>query len=272
VWDESCARLVWVDIERCEVHLFDPATGCDELYRLGEQVGAAVPRRGGGYVLACESGFYAYRLGEAPELLAAVGDNEPGIRINDARCDPAGRVWGGTLAADLAPHRGSLYRLDASGRIVKMLEGVTVSNGLDWSPDGETFYYVDSHAYAIQAFDFDMDAGTISRGRPLVEFPRAPWQFPDGLTVDADGFIWVALFGTGRIHRYDPGGTLERVVEVPARLVTSCGFGGGNYEDLYITSATHVLRPDEHGQLTHAGGLFRHRPGVRGRPQDAFAG
>jgi sugar lactone lactonase YvrE len=272
IWDDREGLLVWVDIERGELHRFDPANGHDECFAVGGQLGAVVPRAKGGYVIARENGYHAYRPGEEPHLLARVEADDPATRINDARCDPAGRIWGGTLEQNLAPGRGALYCLDTDATLRRVLDGVTVSNGLDWSPDGRTMYYVDSHAYAVQAFDFDIESGGLGRARRLVEYPPALWVFPDGMTVDADGFLWVAIFGAGVIHRYAPNGRLERVVRVPARLVTSCGFGSPGLDDLYITSATHVLEPGEAARQPHAGGVFRYRPGVRGRPQQAFAG
>ena len=133
-------------------------------------------------------------------------------------------------------------------------------------------YYIDSRAYAVQAFDFDAETGSITNRRRLIEFAPDPWVFPDGMTVDEDGFLWVALFGAAVVHRYSPAGALDRLVEIPARLVTSCGFGGRDLTDLFITTATHVLEPGEAARQPHAGGLFRHRPNVRGQPQHAFLG
>jgi sugar lactone lactonase YvrE len=272
LWDTREGLLVWVDIERGEFHRLDPATGRDEAFAVGAQVGAAVPRRSGGYVLALENGFASYEPGGQPALLAAVEPDDPDTRLNDARCDAAGRLWGGTLERDLAPGRGSLYCLEPDGTLRTVLTGVTASNGLDWSPDWRTLYYVDSHAYSVQEFEFDVVAGGLGPSRSLVRWANKPWVFPDGITVDGEGFLWVAVFGTGRVHRYSPEGRLDRIVEVPARLVTSCGFGGSGLDVLYITSATHVLEPGEAERQPYAGAIFSHQPGVRGRPQHAIAG
>jgi sugar lactone lactonase YvrE len=272
-WDARSAVLVWVDIERGELHLFDPRAGRDTCFTVGGKLGAAVPRAGGGYVLALDDGFYTYTPGGRKELVAPIEAGNPRTRLNDARCDPSGRIWGGSLDEDdLTPRCCGLYSVDNDAMVHRVLDGVTISNGLDWSPDGTTLYYVDSRAYAVQSFDFDVECGTIGNARRLVEYAPEPWVFPDGLTVDAEGFLWVAIFGAGVVHRYAPDGTLERIVEVPARLVTSCGFGGPDLDELYITSATHLLKPGEASRQPHAGGLFRHRPGVSGRPQHAFRG
>jgi sugar lactone lactonase YvrE len=272
IWDDREGVLVWVDIERGELHRLEPTSCTDTVFVVGSQVGAAALRGPGGYVLALENGFAVYEPGREPELLAEVEADDPSTRLNDARCDAAGRVWAGTLEQDLAPGRGSLYCLDIDASVRRVLPGVTVSNGLDWSPDGCTMYYVDSHAYAVQAFEFDSPTGTLGGGRRLVEYPSKPWVFPDGMTVDEEGCLWVAIFGGGAVHRYTPQGSLERIVEVPARLVTSCGFGGARLDELYITSATHMLEPGEAERQPHAGALFRHRPGVRGRSQHRFQG
>jgi sugar lactone lactonase YvrE len=216
----------------------------DTSFAVGGQLGAAVPRAGGGYVLALDDGFYTYTLGGRKELVAPIEAGNPRTRLNDARCDPAGRIWGGSVDEDLTARCCALYSVDHDAMVHRVLDGVTISNGLDWSPDGTTLYYVDSHAYAVQSFEFDVERGTIGNARRLVEYAPEPWVFPDGLTVDAEGFLWV----------------------------TSCGFGGPDLDELYITSATHVLEPGEASRQPHAGGLFRHRPGVSGRPQHAFRG
>lgn len=271
-WDARSAVLVWVDIERGELHLFDPRGGGDTSFAVGAQLGAAVPREGGGYVLALDDGFYAYTPGGEKELLAPIEADNPRTRLNDARCDAAGRIWGGTLEEDLTARASALYAVEHDSTVHRVLDRVTISNGLDWSPDGTILYYVDSRAYAVQSFEFDVERGTIGDARRLVDYTPEPWVFPDGLTVDAEGYIWVAIFGAGAVHRYAPDGSLERVIEVPARLVTSCGFGGPDLDELYITSATHLLEPGEASRQPHAGGLFRYRPAVRGRPQHAFRG
>jgi sugar lactone lactonase YvrE len=272
VWDQRDELLVWVDIERGELHRLDPLTGHDDSVVFQGQLGAAVPRASGGYVLARGDGYYGYEPDRTPELIVPIESDDPKTRINDARCDSVGRIWGGTVEDDLSPGYCALYCVAADATATCVLTGVTVSNGLDWSPDGQTMYYVDSHAYAVQAFDFDVQTATIANGRRLVEYDRQPWVFPDGLTVDEDGFLWVAIFGAGAVHRYSPDGSLERIIEVPVSLVTSCGFGSADLEDLYITSATHVLEPGEAARQPKAGGIYRHRPGVRGRPQHAYAG
>ena len=236
IWDDRDGVLVWVDIERGELHRLDPATGNDSVFVVGSQVGAAALREPGGYVLALENGFAAYEPGRNTELLVEVEADDPATRLNDARCDAAGRIWGGTLEQDLAPGRGSLYCLDVDASVRRVLSGVTASNGLDWSPDGCTMYYIDSRAYAVQAFEFDAATGTLGGRRRLVEYPSTPWVFPDGMTVDAEGYLWVAIFGAGAVHRYTPHGSLERIIGVPARLVTSCGFGG-------LSSTSSTSRP-----------------------------
>jgi sugar lactone lactonase YvrE len=271
-WDPFRGALAWVDINRSELHFFAPETGQDEVVDLGQAVGAVAPRASGGLVLALRDGFglldsETSRL----ELVAPVERENPLNRMNDGKCDPQGRFWAGTTALDGSAGAGSLYRFDPERGAVRMLSNVTISNGLDWSPDGTTMYYADSATQRVDRFDWDGELGTISNRTPLIEIP-APHGMPDGLTVDAEGFLWVALWDGSTIRRYSPEGRLDRVVEVPVARVTSCAFGGDDLRDLYITSASVGLGEDELERQPHAGGLFRLRTDVSGRRPNLFAG
>lgn len=272
VWDARSARLIWVDIMRGRVHRFDPATGRDEMREVGEPVGAAVPAADGSLMLATMSGFARLDFdagGVAP--IAQVEADRPDTRMNDGACDPAGRFWAGTMAFEHRTRRGAgaLYRLDPDGRATAMLRDVTLSNGIDWSPDGRLMYYVDSGTQRVDAFDFDVARGTLSNRRPLVRI-AAETGVPDGLTVDAEGFLWLAVWGGAAVHRYSPHGVLDRVVRMPVTQPTKCWFGGQDLADLFITSAWIDLSAEEQAAQPLAGGLFRVRPGVRGKPATLF--
>ncbi|MHB1533610.1 MAG: SMP-30/gluconolactonase/LRE family protein [Acidimicrobiales bacterium] len=278
LWHPAEHLLYWVDIDAHQVHRFDPVQGSDQVFDMGQAVGAICIRQAGGFALAVQDGFAVAgpALGEM-EIVALVEADDTGIRMNDGKCDRQGRFWAGTMSYDYVPGAGALYRLDPDHTVTTMLVSVTVSNGLGWSPDGATMYYVDSFAGGIDAFDFDPDEGTITNRRRLValdEEPRRPaWgrPVPDGLTVDADGYVWVAVYGAGEVRRYDPRGRLEQVVELPVMGVTSCTFGGEDLGELFITTA----RPPAGAGLGAeplAGGLFRGRPGPRGLPADTYAG
>jgi sugar lactone lactonase YvrE len=268
-WDAPRAELVWVDILPGVVHRFDPARGTDLAFEVGQPVGAAVPRASGGLVLALRDGIAATD-GVDGQLrwIARVEDDNARTRMNDAACDAAGRLWAGTMDLEEAEPLGCLYRLSPSGQPAAVLPEVTVSNGLGWSPDGRTLYYIDSARMALEAFDFEPAAGTISRRRTVCEIERDAGE-PDGLTVDADGGIWVALWGGWSLRRYLPDGQLVAIVSVPAERVTSAAFGGEQLETLYITTAR-PERPDP--RQPHAGGIFAARPGMRGLPSHSFGG
>jgi sugar lactone lactonase YvrE len=272
LWDGRAQRLYWVDITAKRVHRFDPATGLDEAFDAGQPVGALGLREAGDLVLAVEKGFALLDpdAGE-PRMLAAVEQDDPGTRMNDGACDAAGRFWAGTMAYDSRPGGGNLYRLDPDGTVARVIAACSISNGLDWSHDGRVLYYIDSPTQAIDAFDFEVRRGELGERHRVVEIP-AEEGMPDGMTVDAEGFIWVALWGGGCVRRYHPDGRLDRLLRLPVSQVTSCTFGGPDLGDLYITTAAHQLPAERLRREPHAGGLFRHRPGVRGRPAHRFGG
>jgi len=192
-------------------------------------------------------------------------------RMNDGYVDARGRFWAGTMGMGGAREKGTLYRLDPDGRVRRMLGPVSISNGLDWSPDNGTFYYTDLALSRIDQFDFDLATGAIKNRRPFVEFP-VEIGYPDGLIVDAEGFVWVALWEGGSLHRYSPDGRLDLIVPVPASQTTKCAFGGKNLQDLYVTSAWVGLDAAARAQQPHAGSLFRVRPGVSGKKINRYAG
>ncbi|HKE98640.1 MAG TPA: SMP-30/gluconolactonase/LRE family protein [Actinomycetes bacterium] len=257
-WDARSGELIWVDILAGRVHRFDPASGADRFVEVGRHVGVAVPRAAGGLLLAVRGGFAV--LGDDGTLapVADVEADRPGNRMNDGKCDPRGRLWAGTVADDERPGAGALYRLDPDRSVHRMLGGVSISNGLAWSADGATMYYVDSPSQGVDAFDYDPGSGAIARRRRVVSIPRRDGT-PDGMAIDDDGCLWVALWGGGRVRRHTPDGRPDAQVELPASQVTSCAFGGPDRGDLYVTSAARGLAGEP-----LAGALFRCRPGVRG--------
>jgi sugar lactone lactonase YvrE len=266
LWDARLGVLWWVDIPAGLVHRFEADTGSDNAIEIGQDVGAVALRSNGGLVMALRSGFAFLNADGAVTYAASLDQADARMRLNDARCDPRGRLWAGTVRDDFASGVAALYRLDPDLTLHKMLEGVTISNGLDWSPDGALFYYADSATGAVDAFDFDLVQGSLGGRHRLLELPHE-LGMPDGLTVDAAGFLWIAVFGGGQVRRHAPDGRLDAVIKLPVRWVTSCGFGGPNLDRLYITSGRE-RDPD----AALAGGLFCVEPGVRGRPQNAFGG
>jgi sugar lactone lactonase YvrE len=267
VWDPRNSCLRWVDILRGRVHRFDPASGVDTFFEVGEDVGTVAVRAAGGLVLATASGLSTcLEDGGRRTTLHEVATDPPGGRFNDGKADPWGRFWAGTMVED-ADGGGALYRLDPDRTLHTVLTGVSVSNGLGWSPDGTTMYYVDTRTHGVDVFDHDPSTGAVTNRRRLVEVDRG---WPDGMTVDAEGCLWVALWDGWGLRRYAPDGRLVTTVEVPAQRVTSCAFGGPDLSTLYVTTARVGLR-DLRDQPA-AGALFACEPGVAGLAPGEWAG
>lgn len=273
VWDPAAEELLWVDIVGRRIHRFRPDTGADALVATPSDVGAVAPRRSGGLVVAQADGFWLIDADDMTQRShRPVEADVPETRFNDGKVDPAGRFWAGTMAYDCRPGAGCLYRLDPDGRVETVLREVTISNGMAWSADGGTFFYIDTPTRRIDAFDHDPDSGALGRRRPLVQLPDDLPGSPDGMTIDAEGGLWVALWDGWAVHRYLPDGTLAAIIRMPLARPTSCTFGGPDLGDLYITSARDGLSADELATQPAAGGLFRVRPGVVGRAATPFGG
>ena len=263
VWDVRDGRLVWVDIMNSRVHRTDPLSGQTESIDTPSHVGAVAPRAAGGFVAALEDGFWVIADG-APRRIATVPEAAPGLRFNDGKCDPAGRFWAGTMAYDEGEGKGALYRLDGPGRAEQVIHGVTISNGLGWSADQRTMYYIDTPRGTIDAFDFEVASGAIANRRTHVRL-EAGVGGPDGMTIDVEGGIWVSLWGGAAIHRY-LAGRLDRVVRLPVLKPTSCAFGGKDFDELFVTSAVKDHTADMRRADPLAGALLRLRPGIQGLP------
>lgn len=241
----------------------------------GGRVGCALPRRDGGLMLAWEAGFAGLEMDGTFAVTAPVSANAPASFLNDAKCDRLGCLWAGSVgvgADGLAvAGSGGLHRLDPGGGVSTPLTGLSLANGLDWSPDGRTLYFVDSLSGGIDAFAFDAQAGALGARARVVELGLAPGQgFADGLCVDADGCLWAAIWGTGEVRRYTPAGRLERTIELPVSQPTSCIFAGPALDVLVVTSAGLGLDAGGREAEPLAGGLFAVTPGVTGLPCHAF--
>jgi len=273
IWDFRQQRLLWVDIENRQLHVFDPATGTDRALDMGQRIGTVVPRRSGGAIVALENGFYAVDLVTgALQFLCDPEADRPDNRFNDGKCDPAGRLWAGTMSLQGQRQQGALWRLDADLSTHKMLAPVSTSNGIVWTPDARTMLYIDTPTGRVDAFDFDNATGAIANRRTAITIP-AGMGHPDGSTLDAEGMLWIAHWDGGCITRWDPQtGKLLLTIPVPAQHVTSCAFGGRDLDDLYITTARIGLNDAQLAGQPHAGSVFHTRPGVRGLPAVEFAG
>lgn len=271
IWYEDL--LYWVDIiERC-LYVYDPGTDRHRRIDLPQMVGTVVPRRRGGLVAALANGF-AF-LDPQSARLTPITDPEadkPDNRFNDGKCDPAGRFWAGTMEIHGHPGLGALYVLHPDGKVERKLDGVSISNGIVWSHDRSRMYYIDTPTHQVAVFDYDADSGEIRNRRVAVEIDRAEGA-PDGMTIDAQGNLWIALWDGGAVVCHDPhtGKRIEKV-SLPVSRVTSCAFGGDELADLYITSAKVGLDEEQRKRQPLAGGTFVTRVGVRGVPAFAFAG
>lgn len=271
VWDGERQRLIWVDIYRGEVHLFDPVSGGDEALSVHRAVGIAVPSERGDLVMAVRGGFQRLdpTSGRA-DWVAEVEAELPENVMNDGACDQAGCFLAGTTSESGRRGVGSLYRLRPDDSVERLLEGVTLSNGIDWSPDGRRMYYVDSDLQRIDMFDYASESALANR-RVFVDV--APeLGMPDGLTVDSDGYVWLAMWDGAAVRRFSPEGALDRVVELPVSQVTSCAFGGKHLDQLFVTTAS--WRFDEEAWLREprAGAVFMVETGTVGQTQTRFAG
>ena len=273
VWNGATRRLLWVDINPGVVHELDVESGEDRATEIGPTVGAVALRASGGLVLARNHGVSTLSEdGTVTEAVVFEGEaGRDGRRMNDGQCDPAGRFWTGSIVMDKSGPNGALYRVEADRSTSVVRTGVSVSNGLGWSPDATTMYFIDSMSGGVDAYRYDRDSGEVTERRRFVDVDFEHGE-PDGLTVDADGCVWFAIWRAGEVRRYTPDGELDTLVRVPASLTTSCCFGGADLDTMYITSATCDLTPEQRAAQPHAGALFVCRPGVTGLPTTPFAG
>jgi sugar lactone lactonase YvrE len=271
-WDERAALLLWVDMLAGGLHR-TRGDGSDEVTDYDQPVCVAVPRAGGGLALALGDGLWLEEPGGERRRLYAIPqpDGAGPIRMNDGKCDPQGRLWAGSMAYDARPAAGALYRLDRDLTVHEIVRDVTISNGLTWTPDGTTMYYIDTPTGRVDAFDADPATGAVRDRRPAVEIPEAAGG-PDGMTIDDEGCLWVALWGGSAVHRYTPDGRLDTVVSLPCDQVTSCAFGGSGLGELWITTSSLGLSAEQIAAQPLAGNLFVLRPGVTGPAAVAFAG
>jgi sugar lactone lactonase YvrE len=269
LWHPLEQVLYFVDITQGNLHRFDPASGQHDVTDLGVVIGAMGVRAEGGFVMATRKGF---ALRSAEGVLTYIGDPDAGeneqVRFNDGKTDPTGRFWAGKMGGGA---NNSLYRLDPDHSIQRMVSGVSVSNGLGWSPDRKTFYYTDTPTMVINAYDFDPASGAIANRRVFASVPAGEGS-PDGLAVDSQGYVWSARWGGWKVVRYAPDGSVDCEIGLPVSLVTSCAFGGPDLEDLYITSAYVSVPQEKRAAEPMAGDVFRVRTGVKGMPEPLYRG
>jgi sugar lactone lactonase YvrE len=269
-WSPETGLLHWVDILAPAIIVGDPSTGERKSTPMPELVGVTVPKKSGGFLAATETGIKAVEDGgKLIRTLAEPEADKPGNRFNDGKCDRNGRFWFGSLAINTAPGQGALWRYDPDGALHKMDEGFHVSNGLGWSPDDTRFYFTDSGKRTIYRYDYDAGSGEIGNRKVFAVVQSGT---PDGLTVDAEGFVWSAHWDGWCVTRYDPDGQVERVINLPVPRPTSCIYGGPDFTTLYVTTARIRLSAQQLVEAPLSGSIFAIATGIRGIPETIFGG
>lgn len=274
VWQASIGRLAWVDLLAGQLHSAAWISGgLKDLRTLQHDapIGAAAPRRNGGWIVAAGSGFARVSVeGDVTPF----ADAEPGsagrLRMNDGKCDPRGRFLAGSMAYDAAAGQGTLFQLSPDGKVKALIEGSSISNGLGWTNDGRTFFWIDTAAGQVNAFDYDLDTGNLSGRRILLQ--TAQGESPDGMTVDAEDGLWIAFWGSSVVRRFDAAGSVSHTVEFPVTQPTCPVLGGPTGTTLFITTAYHGLTDTDRDKQPLAGSVFACEVDVPGQPTAVFAG
>jgi sugar lactone lactonase YvrE len=270
-WDEVTHTLYWINIYAGEIHAFSPENASDRVIPVGEPVGCIAPTKAGELIIASQSGIALLDPATGRRTpLASPEAHLPDNRFNDGKCDPAGRFLAGTMDNAEVEASGSLYSLSPNGTFKTLLTGVRISNGLAWSPDHRTLYFIDTPTRKVMAYMYDLATGDISQPREAVHITDG-MGWPDGMTSDMDGNLWIAMWGGAALTKWDPAsGRLLQTIPIPALNVTSCAFGGENMTDLYVTSARKEMNNEQLSQYPLTGGLFRLRTSVKGMPSFSF--
>jgi sugar lactone lactonase YvrE len=268
-WDDSEQQLYFVDIVNKQIKIFSSSSTPVETIQFNQEISAVFLDQKSDLIVAARDGiFAASRDGVLETSLAPIELERTSIRTNDAKCDANGRMWVGTMAFDFTPGVAALFSFD-SKVLKEVVPDLTVSNGIGWSLDKKTMYFIDSPTKRLDSFDFDIESGELRNRRPFVLLSDLD-AFPDGLTTDEDGGVWVALFGGGEVRRFDSQGTLTHIVEIPVKQVTSCCFGGADMSELYITTAQNGMDSDSLVREPLAGSLFRAKTAFKGSKSNRF--
>jgi sugar lactone lactonase YvrE len=264
-WNHQTQEFFWIDIEGKQFHIYDPKTKNNRSFTTPSRIGTVVPSGEQEALIALEDGMYTINTqsGEI-KLFSAVEADRPDNRFNDGKCDPAGRLWVGSMGLGQGSKKANLYKIDGEGTATKMLDSITISNGIVWTRDHRTMYYIDTPTSKIMAYDYDKISGTISNEKVAVEVPKS-LGYPDGMAIDENDMLWVGLWNGNGVANFNPiTGKLISKIEVPAHNVTACAFGGTNLDTLFITTASVDMTPEEQIAFPDAGSVFLAVPGVRG--------
>lgn len=273
IWNYKTGELMWINITGKILNIYNPKIGDNKEMFTGQMIGTVVPTESGNLLVALQNGFY--QLDPKTGTKKLIVDPEEDIltnRFNDGKCDPSGRFWAGTLSLNGEVGVAALYRLDPDSSVHKMIEDVSISNGIVWSQDSKKMYYIDTPTQKVVRYDFDNETGEISNSDVAFEISQELGS-PDGMTIDSEGNLWIALWGGSAVGCWNPEtGKLIRKIEVPAKNVTSCAFGDDDLGTLYITSARQDTNEEELKKFPLAGGVFKTRPGVQGVKAFFFKG
>jgi len=265
IWNYKTQEFYWIDIEGKLLHIYNPKAKVNRSLVTPSRIGTVVPYTKNEVVVALEDGIY--KLNIETEVLSLLSDVEVLItenRFNDGKCDPLGNLWVGSMHLEQTKPHANLYRVNEQGETLKMIDSVTISNGIVWTADAKTMYYIDTPTSKIMAYDYDNNTGTISNERVAVDVSTED-GYPDGMTIDSEDMLWVGLWNGNAVARFNPiTGELLSKVEVPAHNVTACAFGGENLDILYITTARVDMTQPELEELPLSGSLFKVVPGVKG--------
>jgi sugar lactone lactonase YvrE len=272
VWSVAEQVLYWVDINAPSLNRFDPATGRNVAMAMPASIGCFALRARGGFIVALRNGIWLARADGSLERQVAAAPYDPAHhRFNDGRCDRQGRFFPGTMNEKRDARSAALLRVDAAFAVTPILDDITISNGLAWSPDGRTMYHADTPTHTIHAYDYDIETGLPRQPRVFAQWSGATDR-PDGGTVDSAGNYWSAFYGGGRILQLSPAGRTLAEIAMPAMCPTMCAFGGPDLRTLYVTSARQHRDADELARLPHSGGIFALRVDIPGLPEPYFAG
>lgn len=275
LWNEDEQKLYWLDIKAKCFQRINPTTMIYQVFDVGAQIGVMAFRQSGGLVMATDQGFVFWDpRTRMSRIVANPLPDKAYMRFNDGEIDIMGRFWAASMcdpSEKCSTPEGVLYRLDPDGSVHVMDTGLSLPNGMVWSPDQRTLYLTDSTQHMIYTYDFDAANGTIGPRRPFISTANEP-GVPDGLSIDSEGFLWSMRYNGAKITRYDPRGNVERIIHVPAQHPTSCAFGGPDLDDLYITTAWDGLSSQEIQQTPQAGDLFHIKTGIKGTVRRKFAG
>lgn len=271
IWHHEQNQLYWIDIEGRQLHLYKPDVGELTSFPTQERIGTVVPIKEGGALIALQNGIYSMDLSSGHmTLITNPLDTLPDMRFNDGKCDPAGRFWVGTMHLQNKQGAASLYVMDSHHHVRQVLDNLTISNGIIWSGDQKTMYFIDTPTRQVKAFEYNVTTGDISSPSVAITIPDGSGD-PDGMTIDEEGMLWIGLWGGAAVGRFNPNtGELIQKIEVPALNVTACAFGGELLDTLYITTASIGMNEAQQKKYPHAGGLFAVKPGVKGVPANFY--